>query len=851
MPTSLIRASKQCGKKYTRYELFKKGGQFSKSIEDKIWDKNSASYPRMYIAACSSETMSMNLRFSEVETELHKKPYKFGILAVSISETSQYADADLQNRIKSLAAGDETGRLAVYLLKEPLTDIKLNDWYTAKTHSELAGEEGKTGDQQRYEDEATQIVEEWSAVARDSQIMAVCGSDVYQPEYGASTLSDMLEKHVIFGKVFTAAPELIVQMSTAFKKIQANTALAGVQKGTPNNQVGSIAAGLKQAGVWDLSSLRDLKSASGNAGADAVAAIARFISEKFSLGVQIKLDELWQNLEQKPFGYFNSIASGYLLGFVLRYYSNSDFTWSKGDNNTWQLTEQNLADMITDMCKGDVTNNYLSPGSEAWRKFKPYVQKIFMLSDKEAVNETEAKKYMAQKCIEKAGVPFWSLKYLPNENFGGTAAKDQAVKIIDLFCNFMLESTDQEQTMSNITLMFKGNGALKSTLSELYFNNDTAYQGFGIFITNECGELKTLQSEIGLSDNDMFEALHLLMQGDVSTWTEKQVSDKLEELCLEYQTISVLNHAIGAKSKTLSELRIEISNAFSHMKIPGSVIEGLGFEWTQTLKEMQSISDGEWQKLSKEARSSATELMRNEAKTVWDNVTLAKSILKKYLDAHNNVCTDKELDTVYDELKTSQYSTPPAQFDYQINGLLNKIAYSRNKDLLQTLWKDQSGFETVDDWCNKWAVPVQWVVTDEEQRHIAVLQSVQSGTKVDDTALCNATQYFKSHTLTALKDDNAIMNAFFASVGENYRTAFAKYATTLVGRLKTKASLSSNVYSWCSKIGEIRETLDDFIREKECEAAKNNVRTMAESELREKVIELLDKNPGLYGVFVK
>ena len=90
------------------------------------------------------------------------------------------------------------------------------------------------------------------------------------------------------------------------------------------------------------------------------------------------------------------------------------------------------------------------------------------------------------------------------------------------------------------------------------------------------------------------------------------------------------------------------------------------------------------------------------------------------------------------------------------------------------------------------------MVTDEEQRHIGILHSVQSGTKVDDTALSNAAQYFEHHTVASLKDEAAIKNAFFASIGESYRTAFSKYATTLVGRLKTKGSLSSNVYSWCN-----------------------------------------------------
>ena len=61
-------------KKYTRYELFKKNGCFAKSMEAKIWDKTSASYGRMFIAACDSGTTSMNARFGEVQTELKKVP---------------------------------------------------------------------------------------------------------------------------------------------------------------------------------------------------------------------------------------------------------------------------------------------------------------------------------------------------------------------------------------------------------------------------------------------------------------------------------------------------------------------------------------------------------------------------------------------------------------------------------------------------------------------------------------------------------------------------------------------------------------------------------------------------------
>lgn len=187
-------------KKYTRYELFKKNGIFAKSMESKIWDKNSASYGRMYIAACDAGTTSINARFNEVQAELKKYSYKFGILAITISESSQFAA--MQDKVKTIAAQDTTGRMAIYLIKSPLTDEDLDRWYNAMTHSELAAEEGKSGDADKYSDEASTIVEEWSGTAKDDQLMAVCGEKVYPSEYGTEYFAPKLEQDILFGSVF-------------------------------------------------------------------------------------------------------------------------------------------------------------------------------------------------------------------------------------------------------------------------------------------------------------------------------------------------------------------------------------------------------------------------------------------------------------------------------------------------------------------------------------------------------------------------------------------------------------------------------------------------------------------------
>lgn len=835
-------------KRYSRYELFKKNGIFAKSMEAKIWDKTNASYGRMYIAACDAGTNSTNLRFNEIQDELKKYPYKFGILVITISESSQFAA--MQDKVKALAGQDTTGRMAVYLMKSPLTDDHLDRWYNAMTHSELAAEEGKSGDSERYKDEASTIIEEWSGSAKDDQLMVVCGDKVYPSEYGTDFFAPKLEKDILFGSIFTAAPELIVTTNTAFKKNQQSTALAGIQKKVPNTQVGNIVNGLKTAGVWETDGLEKLAQSSGNNGAVAIAKIASFILQRFSQGMQIKLDDFVQELHGAPFGYYDNMTCGYILGFLLRYYVNSEFSWNKGDNNPWPLNEQTLATMITAICKEDVVNNYLSPGTEIWQKFKPYVQKVFKLQDGEAVNETEARKYMSKQCTEKAGVPFWVLKFVTEEKFGGAATKQVANDIIDLFCDFMNENGDQEQVMSSITVKFTGRGSLRKVLTDLYFDQNTVYDAFSSFISQRCQQLQALRENIGLTSHDLFDAIHQMMQGQVSTWTEDQVGEKLAELCVEYRAVSILNGALNLKRKSIKALSNDIENALGNMKIPGTVIEKLDYAWLPALRAMLQIIASQWSKIELADREAYVQLLSNDAQTVWSNITSSKTVLQRYMEKHDYNCSEDELDGIYAALKPVSYNSPASDFDARIDTQLRKIAYNRNKVRIQKLWESQSGFESVAKWCDNFAVPIQWVVEDELLPHITVLKTVQDGRLSDSIALHNATQYFENHTVSVLKDKAFIKTRFIAQIGESYRAAFEASETVLVSRLKTNAKLSSDVYSWANKVAEIRKIIDAFLLDKYCGEAKKKVKTMPEAKLRERVVKLLEENPDLYTLFM-
>ena len=106
------------------------------------------------------------------------------------------------------------------------------------------------------------------------------------------------------------------------------------------------------------------------------------------------------------------------------------------------------------------------------------------------------------------------------------------------------------------------------------------------------------------------------MQGQVSTWTEAQVEEKLSELCIEYRVVAILNDALTVKRKSIKLLSDDIANMFDHMKVPGTVIEKLGFSWTPALQALRVISTTQWSKIELADRESYAELLKSDAQKV-------------------------------------------------------------------------------------------------------------------------------------------------------------------------------------------------------------------------------------------
>lgn len=831
----------QIKKRDTRYELFKKGGIYSKSLEEKMWDPNRATKNRVQLAVSSSEKNSINLRKNELVEDLAKNSYKIGVLVVVPSEASQFAS--LQAELKEMAKLDTTDRLVICIIKEALTDESLDKWRQDRTHKELAAEQGLQGNANRYENEADITKESWAQSASESQIIAFYKDVQYTALYGKGNLISCVEKDVIFN-LFKAAPELIVSVSTAFKKSHEKAALSGITLEASSAQINNIANGLKAAKAWDVSSINQMISLDGSEGTKAIASLAKFINDKLSQGAKVKLDELWVDLQKPPFGFYDCLACAYFLGYVLRFFKNGTFNWVDNSNNTFPLSENNLATLIFKLCRGDLINHTLSSGSEIWQQFKPYAQNIFKLSPEESTNEDQTRKYIRERII-KTGTPLWVIKYISSDSFGGADSKEIVCKIIDSLNNFISDQGDMDEEMSEIITLFKGRGSLRKSIYEAFDNIDIRNQAFRAFIFEKQPDLKDLVEGININPADLLDAIKDLMQSAIYTWSEDQVGEKLYILSLDYSLVKILNYALLIHKKSISAIKLEMANFFSLMKVPGSVIETLSKPWVGALKLMHFISQDGWKNLSIEEKKSAIDELNDNARLTWESLKESKLLLREYLSTKDLNVSDLELNNIFGQLISIPYDTSVVLFNDSIQRHINNIAYERDKKELLSFWHLNSGFHSVKDWCNTYNIPIQWVLDDDSLAHVEVVHSITEGRKVDNNQLKNSVDFLSSADPLPLKDEIFIQQKFLDQIGENNSSGYIEYKNQINDVLRNK--LGSDIYAWGTKAGEVRNVIEAFIREKNfhkyMDSAKKKIFNMPVDVLRERVIKLLDDHP--------
>ncbi|MDR1201598.1 MAG: hypothetical protein LBL58_08220, partial [Tannerellaceae bacterium] len=584
-----------------------------------------------------------------------------------------------------------------------------------------------------------------------------------------------------------------------------------------------------------MSNITDLATFSKTEKGKAIAALAKYIHGQMTQGAKVKLDVLWAELQERPFGYYNSLACAYLLGFVFRFYKNGQFNWIDSVGNPHSLTEQYLASMVAKMCKNDLVNNTLSSGSETWQKFKDYPKNIFSLEETEIANDEFTKRAIREK-INQSGVPLWSIKYIESGKLGGEDTRNKLVNIVDLFCAFIDDNTNTEDEMSNIITSFKGAGALRKSFKETFENKAIKFEGLRNFIAENNTNVSNYIKTLGISPSELTDSIKRQMQTFVYTWKEEQVVDKLKLLSLEYEVVSILNKALKCSYKNIDDFKRDLINCFEYMKIPGSVIETLSEPWVLSIKYLYIIAYKNWMELTVDQKNDYIEEFKVNVAPAWDYICNSHLLLPEYFKSRGITCAESEINTIYEQLEPVQYNSSFMLFEKNVKELFNKLAYERNKAALFSLWKKKTGQNTVSEWCKYYIIPVQWALIDDDYKYVLLVKRLEENdVTVNPSELQRAIEYFEDESaLSILKDKNALLQKFYSQIGSNNAKGFEEYRTEILSALRIQ--LGSDIYAWGTKAGEIRNAIEQYLKntakKKFSEKAKQQVSKMSETNLK-------------------
>lgn len=238
-------------------------------------------------------------------------------------------------------------------------------------------------------------------------------------------------------------------------------------------------------------------------------------NQSFNLGEKLI------GLTEPPYGLFQSYAPMAMVAFAMRRYVNVIF-----DANGKQRTAQHLVEDVVELFKswesGKTSNKliFMFESKEAGKVCKNLI-KMFNLNKLKGYSDISSLKdarwaVLHGFCKEK-GYPLWALKYISD-------CSDEMVAFINNLTKVVLDP----ESMKNPSLLTDTMNAydlLKTDFGNLLLpSEDNFRKGFEAY-------LKDVEY-VNLQDGEIESAmtyLHGHLQGEVGTWTEDEVKDKLKD----------------------------------------------------------------------------------------------------------------------------------------------------------------------------------------------------------------------------------------------------------------------------------------------------------------------------------
>lgn len=647
---------------------------------------------------------------------------------------------------------------------------------------------------------------------------------------GGAAVADVLQTVVL--KRFRYVPDFGKGLTESqFKLSNAKSAaLCGI-----NHKTSGVVAGAEKStlsGVWNVDNYWTKPETSGQGISIIKNSVEELIKNLFDSDKSVSVLDVYEMLVSQ-YGYAQSNLTAFLMGFLLKEYSLSQFRYIDQNGATGEMTPEKLSELIGN-CIGKGTVTYIVKMTPDERAFYETTEKAWGISANTLSSPAQAAT-MVKSRTQNLGLPVWCLEKVDN---------DGIYDVVDMYITLLQEEGEKvHQVAKEIGAETRKKPELADSLKEL-LTTENCRKGMLKYIDGfESGKLRELADKIGADDDRLLTDIGRLFSVEYSSlWNMDTGEDQIRKLIVDYTyvkaTNDILNVAVHSKKDADTAWQEKLKFVMCSCETLQEEYPNLKMV-LEFLKKIHSDADI----LPDQMKVYTEELVANVSAIegyLSNELPVFGKIYAPYLDGLN----DDDLT----QLRTNELTDVFKKTRTESNAVVKKIADEFRKNQTKTqlfkLWKDKTGSKTPIAWSHTNRTPILSVVPRGEYDSAKKAFEVINRGTASEKEFKEALEFLTKATLfDSLSDKDKVDGAFCSILGtyKNILTDIERVRDAL-------ESLPVEPYEWDTH-PRIKEKIRDLAKA-DYEAggsdkAVEKINSWGKDELRNRLITLVKENMTL------
>lgn len=576
--------------------------------------------------------------------------------------------------------------------------------------------------------------------------------------------------------------------------------------------------------------------------------VKEMMDEAFKNEGRISISRIYDELKCEPFGIMPCNLTAFVIGFILKEYTDGSYTWTDGTTSD-PLSVDKLKEMVSEIIKHQITpiprykEKYIGTLTPAEKMFNEASAEIFEIPVNLCSSVENTREHIRQK-MKELSFPIWCIENVLS-NYPSVGAPDRVKELLRAYSGIANNINYGGKTDSDIALfigqMFIDDSQLREDMKTLV-TKENCIAGMQEYLKEyENGELLRLSESVG-DDGQYINKLKKKFEVDAANWVWNQetAEQKIKEVILEYKIVEVSNEYIP-KTISFDGCIREWCDKTNFIKI--SFLYARNY-WEDLSRLMEMLYDlKKTGQLLDSKREEFLEQIRINGEAFNEFYTNQVGLFKKACSFLIGDMADDEIAALYQTLPVGMFTDEKANYQSTVQQKVEDFKNSQGATKLRNLWNSKTGTISPKEWSDKYRTPALSMVKEEDIPAAKIAFNAINKKQQDSSTIEKTIEFIEHADFFEAMSDQAKRDEAFT------RTIIKSYAVMLTDVDEVRDYLTkmntADPYDWYGMLSiedKLREMAEFKYNESGCNVALERIDSMSVEDAKKYLKDLIKNN---------